>query len=348
MRRLRFLSICLCSIACPAEKKPDPKPAETKLPPAKADRGDPSPASSSDPACIAPWSTSGQPRTLAAGARTFEITGSQLVEKSTDPDAKTVIGVLANIKEDTPENLKNVESFLRIFEDAAVDAIVIVGDLGETRDQIVNVVAPIAKAGVPVFAVIGNREKRSDFNDALASFGDSPVVNMNLVRLAVLDDVAFVSVPGYHDRAFIHAAEGCQYLPADLEATKPIIAHAGSKPIVLLSHGGPRQEGADALDRTLEQANVGDPGLTKLIRESGTRFGVFPNIQEAGGRATDLTGTKLIAEKTPSEELFVNPGPVDSVSWPMNDGTRTIGMAAVLTIDEKKASFVTHRIQESE
>jgi Icc-related predicted phosphoesterase len=341
------LGLLLLSSACKEEKAVEPPKTPPVAEPPKAEPPQ-AEAKTSDPACAAAWNPTGTPKTFEVKGRKLELTGTKLTESTSDPDAKAIIGVMANIKEDTPENLANLNHFLAMFKQANVEAIVVVGDLAETRDQIMNVVKPIADVGVPVFAVIGNREAKGDFNDALGAFADKPVFNMNQVRLAVLDDVAFVSVPGYYDKAFIHATEGCNYLPEDLEATKPIVQAAGDKPVVLLSHGGPRQEGADALDRTAEQANVGDPALTKFLRETGVKFGVFPNIHESGGRGTDLTGTKLLPQKTMHEELYMNPGAVDAVSWPMNDGTRSVGMAAVLTIDGKKASFEATRIEEKQ
>jgi Icc-related predicted phosphoesterase len=339
MRQRVALGLMLLVLSCKEEKKVEPPKPPLAAPP-KVE------AKTSDPECAAAWNPTGTPKTYESGGRKFEVTGTKLTESTSDADTKAVIGVIANIKEDTPENLANLGQFLAAFKQASVEAIVVVGDLAETKDQIVNVVKPLADSGVPVLAVIGNHEPKSDFNQALASFADKPVINLNAVRLAVFDDVAFVSVPGYYDKVFIHSTEGCNYLPEDLEATKPIVQAAGDKTVVLVSHGGPRQEGADALDRTAEQANVGDPALTKFLRDTGVKFGLFPNIHETGGRATDLTGTKLLPAKTPADELYVNPGSADSTSWPMNDGTRSVGMAAIFTVDGKKASFESIRIEE--
>lgn len=342
---LLFALVLPLLAGCPAEKKPMPEPKKAEKTPV-AEKPPMKPAGTSDPECIAAWTTEGEATSLEVNGKKFEITGAQLVEKSSDDDQKTVLGVMANLKEDTADNLANIDAFLKIFQEAKVDAVLVVGDLGETQPQIENVMKPLADSDLPVFVIIGNRERKKDFNQALATFENQSVFNMGKIRLALLDDVALVSVPGYYDQAFIHATDGCHYGPADLEATKPIIAAAKGKPVILVSHGGPKQEGAEALDRTQEQANVGDPALTKLIRETGVKLGVFANIHESGGKATDLTGTKLVPEKTPSEELFLNPGAVDAVSWPMNDGTRSVGMAAVLTIDGTKASYEVHRIKE--
>ena len=338
----RAVFALLILTGCPSEKKVE-APPPPKVEPPKTTTTE---LKSSDPECIAVWNPAGEAKSIEVGGHKLEITGTKAVETTTDPDNKAVIGVMANVKEDTADNLANLAFFLGVFKKAGVDAVVVVGDLAETKEQIMNVVKPLSEVGVPVFAVMGNREGKADFNGALEAFADKGVVNMNMVRLAVLDDVAFVSIPGYFDKAFIHATQGCNYLPEDLEATKAIVTAAGDKTVVLLSHGGPKQEGADALDRTLEQANVGDPALTKFLRDTGVKFGVFSNIHESGGRATELTGTKLLPPKTLEDELYMNPGAVDAVSWQMNDGTRSVGMAAILTIEGKKASFEVSRIEE--
>lgn len=334
---------------CPAKKDP-PKKAETtkaakkpaKAPPAKKPAGQ-----TADPVCMAAWSTEGAPQTIEAAGRSFSRTGTKLTETSKDEDNKAVLGILANIKEDTPDNLKNVEAALAFFKSKSVDAIVVVGDLGETQSQIENGMKSVAATGLPVFTIIGNREKKSDYAAGLKSLSaaHNNVVDLNQVRLAQLDDVALVSVPGYYDKAYIHAEEGCQYFPADLTATKAIVKQA-SQPVVLVSHGPPKQEGSEAVDRTLEQANVGDANLSSFINEAGIKFGLFANIQEAGGRATDASGKTLIKPGTPSDVLFLNPGAIDAVSWEMNDGSRSVGMATVMTVDSGKASYEVFKISE--
>lgn len=329
------------ALGCPA-KKDAPKAKAATSKPAKAPAKAKAPSGQrADPLCMADWAPGGEATARTAGDRTFSLTGTQLVETSKDADNKAVLGVLANIKEDTPENLKNIAAALAYFKMKNVDSIVVVGDLGETQAQIEAAMKPIVATGLAVFTVVGNREKRSDYAAALKtlSAANPNIVDLNQARLVQLDDVALVSVPGYYDKAYIHAEDGCQYFAGDLEATKPAVKAAAGTPVVLISHGPPRQEGSVAIDRTLEEANVGDANLTKFIEETGIKFGVFSNIQEAGGRATDPSGRSLIKPSTPSDSLFLNPGAIDAVSWQMNDGSRSLGMASVLTIENGKASY---------
>ncbi|MBI2374991.1 MAG: metallophosphoesterase [Deltaproteobacteria bacterium] len=331
--------------ACPSEPKPAPKPpppktAEKPVPP-------PTPKVTADPACFSPWSSTGTPANQTIGARSFTRTGTLLEETSKDDDTKAVLGVVSDIKEDMPENLANLDKIIEWFKANKVDTILVTGDTGEEPAQIEHSLDKIAATGLPVFVIIGNREGKTAYNTALGAVSKRfpNVVNLNQARLIRMDDVAIVSLPGYFNKTYIHSEDGCLYGPDDVEATKAVVAAAKDKTIVLVSHGPPHQTGLEALDRTRDQENVGDPAMAALIKDTGIKFGVFGNIHEAGGRATDLSGTKLVAAKTPVEELFMNPGPADSVRWPLNDGTESVGMAGLMLVDGKTASFEIFRIK---
>jgi hypothetical protein len=57
-----------------------------------------------------------------------------------------------------------------------------------------------------------------------------------------------------------------------------------------------------------------------------------------------MKGT-LVAQGTLSTQLLLNPGPADSIRWPMNDKTESVGMAAVMTIAGGKASYKVERMK---
>jgi len=155
--------------------------------------------------------------------------------------------------------------------------------------------------------------------------------------------VDIVSMPGYFNASYIHADDGWAYSAEDVAQLGPIVAACDS-PALLISHGGPKQEGEQAIDRTAEGSNVGDPALTELIKTHKIPFGVFGNIHEAGGRATDLAGNQVLAQGQPHASLYLNPGPADGVAWMMNDKSESLGMAAVMTVKDGKASYVVHRL----
>ena len=56
------------------------------------------------------------------------------------------------------------------------------------------------------------------------------------------------------------------------------LAASCDSPVLLVSHGGPLQSGAEAIDRTSEGENVGDPGLAKAIADAKIPFGIFGAI----------------------------------------------------------------------
>jgi Icc-related predicted phosphoesterase len=336
----------ILALTCAAGCKEAEKPAAQQKS-AEAQRPAPTPAAeTSDPACLAPWNPAGAERTVEVGATSFKITGTKLTGAMKDHAGETILGVMSDIKEETPENVANIDAILDFFKREKAQAIVIAGDLGEEEAQIEHVLDRIAAAKLPMFVVIGNRESRAAFNSAVAAsagrFGG--IFNLNQLRLVTLDDLALVSMPGYYNKIYVHAADGCDYKPADVEATRAIILAAAPKPVVMVSHGPPRQDGADALDRTLEQVNVGDPSLARLLKETNVKFGLFANIHESGGRATNLAGTQLIAQGKPVEELYMNAGPSDAVKWKMNDGTESVGMAGLFVLKGKEASFKIHRM----
>jgi hypothetical protein len=77
-------------------------------------------------------------------------------------------------------------------------------------------------------------------------------------------------------------------------------------------------------------------------------FGLFGNIQEAGGYATDLAGTTRVAADTFTDSFYLNPGPLDSVRWVMLDGTESVGMAGLVKVKGKQASYAIHRLKAGE
>jgi Icc-related predicted phosphoesterase len=352
MTRLRVFPLTLAAaLLCACPKKPEdaePKPPVAPTQEAQPAKDKPVDATKlADPACVARWSEEGEPKTFEAGGKTYTLKGAHLQETSKDDDDQVVLGLVADIKEDTAENLANLDDIVRFFKDQQAEVLVAVGDLGDDQKQIENALDRLAASGLPVLAVIGNREGRAAFNDAVAAAASrhNNVINLNHVRLVTLDDAALVSIPGYHNKVYIHADDGCLYGPSDLDATRPIVQAAKGKRVVLISHGPPKQDGAEALDRTLEQVNVGDPALADFIKDNGIKFGAFANIHEAGGRATNLAGQSLISEGKPSDELYLSIGPADSVRWQMNDGTESTGMASLMTIKGDKAWFKVHRVQ---
>ena len=349
----RLTALCLGAAllaGCKKEAPPAPRPPEPKLevkaPEAvkpKADNAIASVSGKSDPECVGPIDTA-VPTEVTIGGKKAELNGYKLTFKDKDADNTAVFGVIGNINEDSGENLVSLKKYVEFFKAEKVEAIIVSGDTGETSDSIQRALTPLAETGLPVFVIIGNRECRGDFNDAMAALQKTHpnLVNMNKVRYVDYDDADIVSLPGYHDKHYIHCDTGCQYFKQDVEALKGV-AKAANDPVIFVAHGPPHGTGPMAIDQATGAGNVGDSNLNGLVTEGAIPFGVFSNIKEAGGRATDLTGANVVKEDTLADALYLNPGSADTVAWTMNDGTEARGMAAVLTVTGKQAKYKMFR-----
>jgi len=342
------LLFAACTESRPAAEaeKPAPAPAAPAAPTAAVnDAAVASVPGKSDPDCLGPIDTA-VPETLTIKGRTVELNGYRLaITSAEDADESAVIGVLANINEASGENMFNLDRYLSHFAEMGAELIVVAGDSGEDRAGIEAVLRKVASSGVPVLAIAGNREAKADFVDAVnAARKDHPnLINGNRVRYVDWDDVDFVTLPGYHDPRYIHAGgAGCQYFKGDVTAVKKMAA-AANDPVVLVAHGQPRGEAPTALDVIApDKKHVGDSNLNEVL--AAIPFGIFPNIKEAGATAVvDAGGTEVLPEGKKSDRLYLHPGSADSIEWTMNDGSTTVGTAAVLTIDAGKASYSIYR-----
>ncbi|MBN2498706.1 MAG: metallophosphoesterase [Deltaproteobacteria bacterium] len=219
----------------------------------------------------------------------------------------------------------------------------------KSYDDMVEMLSILAETEMPVLVIIGNRECKSIFNSALTTLQeDFPnLFNMNLVRRVELDTIDIISMPGYHDPEYVHCPwDKCLYYQSDTLSLIDLAKEAGDKPVLLISHGPPRQKDRNGIDAVSEGANVGNPALTAAIRKANIPFGAFGNIQEAGGKATNIDGTSIVDQNTFVSSFYLNPGPADSMIWSMNDGTESKGMAAVIHFVGDKAKYKIFRIGE--
>jgi hypothetical protein len=218
--------------------------------------------------------------------------------------------------------------------------------MARSLEDIVEIISLLAESDLPVLVLSGNRECKTTFNSAMATLTeDFPnVFSMNAVRRVDLDDVDIISMPGYHDPEYVHCSwDKCLYYESDTLSLIELAKEAND-PVVAISHGPPRQHDRNGIDVVSEGANVGNPALAAAIEKGKILFGAFGNIQEAGGKAVNLDGTSQIAQNTFVNSLYLNPGPGDSMIWTMNDESESRGMAAVIKIVGKKASYKVYRI----
>ena len=347
MRKFRVLEQSLIALlvtlflACTTPSKVEDAPA--KAPSRVEGKGPAAPVAASwvsqnKASCLGPVE-GGESSVLSLSNGKWERSGSTLTWLEGESDSILRLGVVSDIKEATPQNGVNAARFLGKFKDQKVDLILIAGDVSEEPKDIETAIGWFAAGGIPVGVIIGNREGVRAYEAAMGRLGKRfpNVVDLNRVRRIDTPNGDVISLPGYYDPNYLHAEDGCHYTESDLASLTTLKAACDS-PVLLISHGGPRQSGPEAIDRTSEGANVGDPGLTTAIKELGIQFGVFGNVHEAGGRGTDIEGRKLSPAKA-HQTLFLNPGPLDSVRWVMNDRSESTGMAAVFSIEGGRGTY---------
>jgi Icc-related predicted phosphoesterase len=330
MRRLFF---SLIAAACTDPVAPSPSAVPI---------ADPPPTQPAAPPCVGPI-VDGPSRSFTIGARTWTLAGSTLVLR--EPLEEIRLGVLSDIKDAAEENQANLKALAVWFGENQIDAVVVAGDTGVTQQDIENNLHMLLGLNVPVLAIIGNREPRDAYRAALDRLHQSTnrVFDLSRVRRVDTSVADIVSLPGYYSTEFTHEA-GCVYRPEDVAEVGKLVT-ASDSPVVLVSHGPPLQAGSAALDWTSQEANVGDPLLAELLKRHDIPFGIFGNIHEAGGGATDLLGATRLSENSPHARVYLNPGPADSVRWRMNHGPESRGMGAVFRIlKDKTALFATKRL----
>jgi Icc-related predicted phosphoesterase len=340
------LGLTLGMMGCQEKKVEPPKPPPEAVKPVPP----PPPPAEAEPRaekeCAAPIDP-GPAVELKFGERAAKQTGARLAFADKDADGDLIFGVLGPVNEDSGLNMLALKKYVKFFKDGKADAIIVTGDVGEVAGGISRVLEELAATKLPVFVVIGNRECRADYTDGVnaAKARNPNIVNLNEVRVVEFPELTLVSLPGYHDPSYINCKTGCTYLKSTVaEVVKA--AKEAKTPVALIAHGPPRGNGNQALDFAGAGGNVGDEAVTRAIGEANIAFGLFSNIKEAGGRATkDPAGAELLKEGEVSKTLFLNPGPADTMGWDMNDSTKSVGMAALLTVKEGQGSFKMLRLK---
>ncbi len=298
--------------------------------------------------CNAPFAPVAKPEAASFGGFRYEFAGGTIkVRRETPRKEKAArLGVIAGIKDLEPETQDALKKVLALFEAADVDAVVIGGDTAEEPEALDKIYGFLVEATKrPMLTIAGNTERGGAHNYAVAKLrkaGNVHLINMGLSRRYDGEGFDLVSLAGYHDKRYLHLSGGCLY--TDKAVSEAVsAAKAADDPVVLLSHGPPKQTGKQALDFVPQVGNVGDPALGELIKQAKIPFGVFGHILEAGGHATDLGG-KLLPQKKPFAALYLNQGSVNPLIWKMNDGTTSYGLAAILTVQGKQASYEMIRL----
>ncbi len=296
--------------------------------------------------CPGPFDTLKETRELKLGGKTYSHKGYRLEVKDPDPDSKIVLGVLSAIKDVAAPTQENLQRTFAWFKEKKVEWVIVNGDVALEEFALEEVIDLIAAPGFPVLVTLGNSESKGSFARVYADREAKwpNLVNGVFVRQLIADDAELWTLPGYHDKRFVHQGNGCLYKPEDLDAMAKALTPAGKNPVVLVSHGPPKGQGALAMDYMADKVNVGDEGLNNLIEKKKIAFGLFGHILEAGGVAVGKEFGSLVKPNTPVTSLYLNAGSVSGDPWGQNDGSTSTGMAFVVTIDGDKAKYEVLRL----
>jgi hypothetical protein len=309
------LALAGCRDKTPVQVAPPPPPAPA--PQAAPQR--------SDAACQAPLD--------APGAR----------EKLRPPQGQIRIGVMAGLKEADEENVAHLRRLVAELKRRGAEVLVADGDLGDNPDEQETLLGTLTESGLPVLAVAGNREVRSDLDAAEGELRKkgAKILDLSHTRVVDLGDAVVAGLPGAFERRQLHSDGACIYVQKDIDALAGALERT-SAPVLLVAAVPPRGQEGKGLDVS-EGQNVGDPRLAALLKRA--QFGIFGQVWESGGRAVDAKGAP-VRPGVESDQLYLNPGAADRTPWPMNDGTTVAGQAALLTIRGRRGSWESVRIEE--
>lgn len=298
--------------------------------------------------CVGPAGVIAPAIPISAGGKRYSLEGHRLVALDKDADDVLRIGVVSAIKDSRPETQAALHSLLESLKKQKIDLLIANGDLATNSFDMDVVFKQLAAEDLLVVVFTGNTESCGAFNQASdRAFAERKnLINGNWVRRLELDDGTLLTLPGYYDRRFAHTGGAARYDDKDLEDLRDI-AHGAPLPLILTSHGPPKMEAKAGIDVATDAGNVGDSGMTELIKDLKINVGIFGHILEAGGRATDLTGKTARAPGRFHPSLYVNAGTANPDPWRMLDGSTGYGMALVVEIRPKDAKFTVERLRAS-
>ena len=289
--------------------------------------------------CVGPYSEEGPAVAQSLAGGRWMLHGSRLEgEIGAGP---VTLGLIGDIKRADEDTLANVRHFVGEFRKEGVGAILVPGDVAETTAGIRDAIDVLASLGVPLFVIPGNRESQARYRHAMdaALKRHANLVDMTQVRLVDTERYAIVSLPGYYDARYTHAKDGCLYDAVQVAALAAIAARASGRPRILLAHSPPKASGKEAIDWADAGANVGDPEMTKLLRQGGFEAGVYANLHETGGRAVRADLATRVRAGTWVPDVHLVTGSASAMPWPMLDGRVSTGMAGLLDVRDGKLRY---------
>ncbi len=309
-----------------------------------ASSGSGAPAPQAPPA--APAAT--QQRSDASCAAPLELAGSRAQIRTAAGTLR--LGAFAGLKDADDENVTHLRKLVAEVVRRGADALLADGDVGDNPDEQETLLGVLTETGLPVLVAAGNREVRSELDAAEGELRKKGAKLWDLSHTRVVDagDALIVGLPGTMERRLLHADGACLYVQRDLDALAAFLDRLPAKepPAVLVMAVPPRGRDKSELDVS-EGQNVGDPRIVPLLVARRAPFGIFGQVWESGGRAVDGKGAP-VAPGSPSDQLYLNPGAADRTAWPMPDGSRVAGQAAVLTVQGRRAAVEIVRLPGAE
>jgi hypothetical protein len=255
--------------------------------------------------------------------------GGRVQRKGLGEAGKPVrIGLVADARDASSATLANLERFAGVFHREHVAAVIALGGLGATEEEIARVLTALKPSQAPVLALAGGREPEAAFHAGVqrAKKAGLDVVDLVQNRAAAGDGLAVVALPGDPLPRYV-AASGCRARAGELE---PFARWATglSKPTLLVAHTPPRGGGPSGIGWAPAGADDGDAELTKVLPSLGAKVGAFAAAPDVEGRAWD--GQAPVAEGAWAEQLWVAVGAAGAMS-------RHHGQAMMLEIADGKA-----------
>jgi hypothetical protein len=199
-------------------------------------------------------------------------------------DGRLKLGALADTNGTAPATMANLARLTGVFRQEHVDAVLALGDLGASEDEIARVLTATADgAKAPVLALAGEREPENAFHAAVkrARNAGADIVDLVDTRLVDTGEIDIVSVPGYP-----FSRKGCHYSAADLDGVAGLLGGRTHERVVV-THTPPKGHGPAAVDWALGDVNAGDAALAALVDRLQPAAALCAHVDEAGGHATE-------------------------------------------------------------
>lgn len=255
---------------------------------------------------------------------------------------QVVFGLLSGIGEPSVQTLNNVDFFLKQFQSAGVQAVLVAGGLGRFEKHMSVILDRLAQAPVPVLLLPGAEENFDTFQKTIASKRQhSPqLLDMILVRRVRIGNVTVVSIPGYSKAFYLEArGRGCGLTADDLQQTASLFD--AKTTTVVFSATPPRGTGSRSVDRGRGGVNLGDTFLADLLRSERVRFGLFGYAYESGGHGTLDDGISGVPQGIWQESLFLQSGAGEAVPLSLVGEGRSVGMAQIVEISGGRGRYHT-------